>query len=129
MRMQISAQRQQTTQGRCEACACFDERPAVHACMPQQATQEGCSHSARARLRMHQTQAWQLPVLQRALAAAVGDVSDELCGLAAAFEQVWFVQEAELLALALAGRYSVQASTRLACGQGPEQAAGDSSVG
>lgn len=95
---------------------------ACRVCTPPQPLQpQGLTHP-HARLPPTYTpharsQAWQLPALQRTLVAAVADVSDELCGLAAAFDQVWFVEEAELLALALAGRYSVRASTRLACGQ------------
>lgn len=40
-----------------------------------------------------------------AVEAAVQDMTDRLCGLQTIFRDVWFVEEQDLLALALNGRY------------------------
>jgi hypothetical protein len=48
---------------------------------------------------------WGTHYLQQALEEVAADLSDELCGLVAQFEELWFVEELDLLALALRGRY------------------------
>ncbi len=48
------------------------------------------------------------------LAAAA---SEDLCGLRATFDELWFVEEQELLALALQGRYVRQLAASLQCGR------------
>jgi hypothetical protein len=48
---------------------------------------------------------WHTQALQQALAEVAADVTDELCGLVAVFEELWFVEEQDLLALGLGGRY------------------------
>jgi hypothetical protein len=50
-------------------------------------------------------QVWGTHHLQQALQEAAADLSDELCGLVALFEELWFVEEQDLLALGLGGRY------------------------
>lgn len=51
------------------------------------------------------SQVWDEKPLTRALQDVVEDLSDELCGLVAAFEELWYVEEQHLLALALGGTY------------------------
>jgi hypothetical protein len=48
--------------------------------------------------------------LQSALVDALDDVSDDLCGLTTVFKDVWYVQEKELMALALDGHYTKHSS-------------------
>jgi hypothetical protein len=48
--------------------------------------------------------------LQQALQELAADLTDELCGLVAHFEELWFVEEQDLLALGLCGRYAKHAS-------------------
>ncbi|WIA31868.1 hypothetical protein OEZ86_002733 [Tetradesmus obliquus] len=54
-------------------------------------------------------QVWHSQALQQALAEVAADLTDELCGLVAVFEEVWFVEEQDLLALGLGGRYAKHA--------------------
>ncbi|KAG1672424.1 hypothetical protein FOA52_013210 [Chlamydomonas sp. UWO 241] len=48
------------------------------------------------------------------VAQAVRDLSRQLCGLTAVFDEVWFVEEQDLLALALEGRY-IKHAAPLSC--------------
>jgi hypothetical protein len=59
-------------------------------------------------------QVWHEQQLQQALLEVAGDLTDELCGLVADFEEVWFVEELDLLALGLRGRY-VKHAAQLRC--------------
>eukprot|EP00879_Flechtneria_rotunda_P021896 GHRR01023091.1.p1 GENE.GHRR01023091.1~~GHRR01023091.1.p1 ORF type:complete len:367 (+),score=82.02 GHRR01023091.1:3052-4152(+) len=52
-----------------------------------------------------QSQVWNLQALASALGEAVSNVSDELCGLVAAFDEAWYVEESDILALALGGTF------------------------
>jgi hypothetical protein len=47
----------------------------------------------------------ELSELSDELLEVAADVTQELCGLTAVFDQLWFVEEQDLLALALRGRY------------------------
>jgi hypothetical protein len=55
-------------------------------------------------------QEWDMVWLQSSLLDALGDVSDELCGLTTTFNELWYVQEKELMALALNGHYTKRTS-------------------
>ena len=55
-------------------------------------------------------QAWNAKLLQHALQEVMEDLSDELCGLIAEFDELWYVEEEDLLALALGGSYVKHAS-------------------
>jgi hypothetical protein len=46
--------------------------------------------------------------LPEALDAAAQDMTEELCGLQTRIDRVWYIQEYERLALALAGRWDMQ---------------------
>jgi hypothetical protein len=52
--------------------------------------------------------------LQSALVDALDDASDDLCGLTVHFKELWYVQEKDLMALALNGHYTKHTS-RLRC--------------
>lgn len=58
----------------------------------------------------HPGMEWDMVWLQSSLLDALGDVSDELCGLTTTFSELWYVQEKELMALALDGHYTKRAS-------------------
>ena len=56
--------------------------------------------------------------LARELTRAARALTAELCGLEAAFDELWFVEEADLLALALGGRFRKRASLLRCRGSG-----------
>jgi hypothetical protein len=60
-------------------------------------------------------QDWDLPVLQQALQDVSIDLSDELCGLKARFDEAWLVEEQDLLALGLRGRFAKHLAGYFAC--------------
>eukprot|EP00878_Enallax_costatus_P018701 GHUV01019700.1.p1 GENE.GHUV01019700.1~~GHUV01019700.1.p1 ORF type:complete len:234 (+),score=66.51 GHUV01019700.1:1040-1741(+) len=55
-------------------------------------------------------QVWDTKLLQQALQEVMEDLSDELCGLIAEFDELWYVEEQDLLALGLGGSYVKHAS-------------------
>lgn len=55
-------------------------------------------------------QIWTAKLLQQALQDTMQDLSDELCGLLAGFDELWYVEEHDLLALGLGGSHVKHAS-------------------
>jgi hypothetical protein len=55
-------------------------------------------------------QEWDMVWLQSALVDALDDASDDLCGLTVHFRELWYVQEKDLMALALNGHYTKHSS-------------------
>lgn len=55
-------------------------------------------------------QEWDMVFLQSALVDALEDISDDLCGVLTTFKEMWYVQEKDLMALALDGHYTKHTS-------------------